>query len=279
MQNVAVLNCNTIRLMKTATCIPHTANRGGGAALTPKLLTPSFSYHQGFLRAIAIYFAGWYCLTMAGNEHDPRMVVKEVNGWLEPFCRERGVVYLAESYASLESASTPCALREAYTSDGVHLNRDGYAVLGGAMAAELEAQGVVGPQDRLLLLGDSITAGYLLERDEAQMGTGEKEGAHTGYTIGYWLETLIGCTTLNRGVCGDTTDGMATRLAQYFDNELDFTTVLVQGGANNCMQLFYGGRAEAVAQAIAADDRTIVELCERYFVTPVFLPMLPMNWG
>ncbi|MFZ5988962.1 MAG: GDSL-type esterase/lipase family protein [Bacillota bacterium] len=91
-------------------------------------------------------------------------------------------------------------------------------------SAILPKSGVKGDRNVVVFLGDSITAGYGLDRDLAFPSVIQK----------YWDENNISLRAVNSGVSGDTTGGVLYRLDSLLTNDVHM--VFLEIGANDAFQ-------------------------------------------
>ena len=201
-------------------------------------------------------------------------ILQELNSALSRFCEEKGQIFLDEVYQAVADTGRRISLKPSLTSDGAHFNYEGYEIMGHAMCEILK--GDIKENDVVLLVGDSITAGFP-RYEPVLMGESAGDEKHS---FGYYLRTVLGCRVINKGISGDFTSNMVRRIEGYLAPLPDF--VILQGGANDAFStLGFDGRQLSRAQACAvAGDifenlRAMAEMClERGCVVAV-VPLLP----
>ena len=176
-----------------------------------------------------------------------RIILESLNSQLEMLCKDTGSLFLREVFEAVEDPEMDFALQPELTSDGAHFNYAGYETIGRTLCAALQDRGgdeLVKEGARVLLLGDSITAGYpeyeplLIERSAlnrtSELRSSLLLGASCGderHSFGYYLRTVLGLEVANRGISGDLTSSMVRRLDGYLAPPPDL--VILQGGAND----------------------------------------------
>lgn len=200
--------------------------------------------------------------------------MNHLNGRLQELCLRTDSTFLPQVYHAVEDDRQPFALRPELTSDGCHFNHQGYEVLGTVLCDCLHEQ--VEDGDLLLLLGDSITAGYP-EYEPVMMG--EEFGDET-HSFGYYLKSNLGAQIANRGISGDFTSSMVDRLDEYVDLEPKLS--ILQGGANDAFSSLTLGHdglnqrhALDVADTIYDNFDSMVQTCLHHDIHPVVIPLLP----
>lgn len=104
----------------------------------------------------------------------------------------------------------------------------------------LPKSGIVGDKNTVVFLGDSITAGYGVESEQA-----------FPYLIGeYWKTNNISLRAVNEGISGDTTSGVLARLDNILTD--DVYMVFLEIGANDAF-------AKTDVQEIKGNLKTIIE--------------------
>jgi len=189
-------------------------------------------------------------------------------------CTETESLFLTALFQAVENPENPLTLIPEITRDGAHFNFQGYELLGSTIVRELE--GVVKNGDRVLLIGDSITAGYP-EYEPLLLGKNYGDEQHS---FGYYIRTLLGCEVINCGISGDMTSSMASRLSEHLKHEPDF--VIMQGGANDAyysMEMRTGIVTETMAHRIVDEIienfRDMVDECSEAGVGRAVIPLLP----
>jgi len=209
-------------------------------------------------------------------------LVSTVNISLEEFCREEGHRFLMEMYDAVEDPDRKYGLLPELTGDGAHFNYRGYEVLGNAACAALD--GTVGSGDRVLLIGDSITAGYP-EYEPVLLGENYGDEKHS---FGHYLRTALGCEIINRGISGDFTSSMVLRLDEYLDPSCTWTPdlVVLQGGANDAFNSAEYGfrnlgeeRAVEAANEIFENFAAMAAKCGERKIPVAMVPLLPFFGG
>lgn len=203
-------------------------------------------------------------------------VCASLNQGLLKLCQETGSLYLSGLYLAAADPDDDFALSPSITIDGAHFNHEGYKLLGETIARLLVEQ--LGEGDVVLLLGDSITAGYP-HYEPVLMGEHRGDESHS---FGHYIRTILGCRVVNRGISGDTTDNMVGRLKDYLAGTPKM--VVLQGGANdafNGASFGPGGlseeRAEKVTGVILENFREMVTLCLEKECQVAVVPLLPFG--
>jgi len=201
-------------------------------------------------------------------------IISRLNNKLRQLCEETNTFFLYQVYNAVENPEKPLTLIPEITRDGAHFNFQGYEVLGKAIVGALD--GVVKPGSRVMLIGDSITAGYP-EYEPLLLGKNYGDEKHS---FGYYIRTMLECEVVNCGISGDLTSSMATRISEHLKCEPDY--VIMQGGANDAyysIETRTGGvtgeRAAIIADTIFKDFRSMVEECRDRGVPRGIIPLLP----
>ncbi len=202
------------------------------------------------------------------------IIINHLNERLRVLCQENEMMFLKGAYDAVADPDRPLALIREYTSDGAHFNYKGYEVLGSAICTALE--NVLKPGGTVLLVGDSITAGFP-EYEPLLFGSGYGDERHT---FGYAIKVIFDCRVINKGISGDFTFSMAGRISDYFDPMPDL--VILQGGANdafNSAEMRSGplneDGARLVADTIYANFVEMAEECSDLNVNVAIIPLLP----
>lgn len=202
------------------------------------------------------------------------IIIDHLNERLHDLCQEKGLLFLKEAYNAVLDPDRPFALIKEYTSDGAHFNYKGYEVLGNAISSVLEDS--LKPGDTVLLVGDSITAGFP-EYEPLLFGSGYGDERHS---FGFAIRVMLDCRVFNKGISGDFTFSMAGRIADYFDPIPDLA--ILQGGANdafNSAEMRSGPLdekgARLMADTIFANFVEMVGECEDHKVKVAIIPLLP----
>jgi len=160
--------------------------------------------------------------------------------------------------------------------DGCHFNHEGYRVLGQTMCELL--QGSIREGALVLMMGDSITAGYPLYEPVLE---GPEHGDET-HSFGHYLRTRLNCKVINQGISGDHTSSMVGRLEEALDLGPDW--VILQGGANDAfVSLALGGyglnrrRARTQTREIIENYQGMVGLCRAVKAPVAIIPLLPFD--
>lgn len=201
-------------------------------------------------------------------------ILQEVSQSLSHFCEETGLIFLDEVYQAVADTEQNTSLKAQLTIDGAHFNYLGYEVIGHAVCEGLKEE--IKKDDVVLLVGDSITAGYP-RYEPVLMGESAGDEKHT---FGYYLRTVLGCRVINKGISGDFTSNMVRRIEEYLAVPPDL--VILQGGANDAFSaLGFGGRqmSRAEACAVAGDIfenlRAMAEICQELGCRVAVMPLLP----
>ena len=203
-----------------------------------------------------------------------KVLMNQLNGRLQELCMRTDSLFLPQVYQAVEDEKRPFALRPEFTRDGCHFNHVGYEVIGNLLSDSLHAKLKEG--DRVLLLGDSITAGYP-EYEPVMMG--EEAGDET-HSFGYYLKNNLGVEVANKGISGDFTSSMVDRLEEYLEPEPVLT--ILQGGANDAFASLSLGAAGLnqnhaldVAHTIYDNFEAMVQRCQSADVPVALIPLLP----
>ncbi len=202
-------------------------------------------------------------------------VQQELNGLLRDYCEEMGFLFLGEARQALMEEGRPHSLRSGLSSDGAHLNHQGYQIMGKAMVRQLV--GLVEKGQTVLLMGDSITAGFPWYEPVLK---GENIGDKS-HCFGHYIETMLECQVINRGISGDLTSYMVGRLKHQLDREPDL--VIIQGGTNDAFTshdfLFKMPNQELaskVTREIFDNLRDMAEMSQVAGAKVAIVPLLPM---
>lgn len=201
-------------------------------------------------------------------------VIMDLNANLERLCTETDTYFLKALFTAVEDPDRPMTLKPEITRDGAHFNLLGYEILGNAIVGLL--RDVVKQGSRILLIGDSITAGYP-EYEPLLLGKGYGDEKHS---FGYYLRTMLDCEVVNCGISGDLTSSMVSRLPVHLQEEPDL--VIMQGGANDAyysMEMRSGlmnrEMEQKIVQEMAGNFRSMVEECQEAEVGRAIIPLLP----
>ena len=202
-------------------------------------------------------------------------IITTLNERLGELCEQTGSRFLSLVYQAVENPEQPFTLIPEITRDGAHFNFKGYELLGQAMVDELREWGVE-PGSRIVLVGDSITAGYP-EYEPLLLGLNYGDEKHS---FGYHIRTLLQCDVVNCGISGDFTSSMATRLSTHLREGPDL--VILQGGANDAYHsmemrtgMVTGEMAENTVEAILGNFRAMMEECVDEGIRCAVIPLLP----
>jgi lysophospholipase L1-like esterase len=202
-------------------------------------------------------------------------IIRSLNERLATLCSETDSLFISGTFQAVEDPERPFSLLSHITRDGAHFNLEGYAVLGQAIVDDLRAWGVK-PGSRVLLVGDSITAGYP-EYEPLLLGLNYGDEEHS---FGYHIRTLLNCDVVNCGISGDHTSSMVTRLATHLQVRPD--VVILQGGANDAFMSMEMGSgqvtsemADKITDTIFKNFRDMVEECKDGGYRCAVLPLLP----
>ena len=178
------------------------------------------------------------------------------------------------AYRTMENPDRSFTIMPEYTRDGAHFNHDGYRALGNILVSVLKD--VIKRDSTVLLVGDSITAGFP-EYEPVLLGTGYGDESHT---FGHYLRTMLDCKVVNKGISGDFTSSMATRLGDHLTCEPEL--VILQGGANDA---FYSveehrgsitsEKAVQMADNIFSNFHKMARECMEFGVKRAIIPLLP----
>jgi len=203
-------------------------------------------------------------------------IISRLNPRLENLCHSTGTRYLREVYEAVEDPEMQYALRPELTSDGAHFNYTGYEVIGRALCAALENE--VEKGESVVLLGDSITAGYP-EYEPLLMGENYGDERHS---FGYFLRTVLGLKVANKGISGDLTTSMVRRMDEYMVPPPDM--VIFQGGANDAFNSLpfrkeqrTRERATGMAGLIYNSFNAMVGNCTKKGARGAVIPLLPFH--
>ena len=137
-------------------------------------------------------------------------------------------------------------------------------------------RGQVAQGSRVLLIGDSITAGYP-EYEPLLLGTGYGDEKHS---FGFYIRTMLDCEVVNCGISGDLTSSMVSRLPVHLQEEPNF--VIMQGGANDAyysMEMRSGlitlEMTQKIVEEMAGNFRSMVQQCQDAGVSRAIMPLLP----
>ena len=203
-------------------------------------------------------------------------LIDQLNGRLQEMCSQTEALWLVELFPAVAAGGQPYALRPEVTLDGCHFNHAGYEVLGHTLSDLLEGQ--VQQDQLVLLMGDSITAGYP-EYEPVLMGP---EAGDETHSFGYFLRDRLECRIANHGISGDFTANMMDRLREALELEPDWA--ILQGGANDaCSSLALGRkgldrrRAMAEARDICENFERMALLCINNRTKVAVFPILPFS--
>ena len=203
-------------------------------------------------------------------------LIDQLNGRLQEMCSQMEALWLVELFGAVSAGVRPYALRPELTRDGCHFNHAGYEVLGHTVSECLRE--LVEPEQLVLLMGDSITAGYP-EYEPVLLGP---EAGDETHSFGYYLRTLLDCRISNHGLSGDFTSNMIERMQEALDLEPDW--VILQGGANDAfasLALGRGGldrrRAMTEAQDICENFERMARMCVNHRIKVGVIPLLPFS--
>lgn len=208
-----------------------------------------------------------------------RTIIINLNEGLGELCAVTGCHILSGVVEAVEDPDHPFTLIPRLTHDGAHLTFEGYERLGRAIVRTLREWGCESGS-RVLLVGDSITAGYP-EYEPLLLGPGYGDERHS---FGYLIRTMLTCTVINCGISGDLTSSMVSRLPVHLREEPDM--VILQGGANDAyhsieMREHHLTRAmaEGIAASILSNFRRMIEICRERDIRCAVIPLLPFYDG
>lgn len=203
-------------------------------------------------------------------------LIDQVNGRLQEMCSQMEALWLVDLFSAVSAGVRPYALRPELSMDGCHFNHAGYEILGQTLSDLLQEQ--VGPDQSILLMGDSITAGYP-EYEPVLMGP---EAGDETHSFGYHLRTRLECRVTNQGLSGDFTSNMIDRLEQAL--ELEPNWVILQGGSNDAFSSLALGRkglnrrrAIDEARDICENFERMARLCSNQQINVAVIPLLPFS--
>lgn len=202
-------------------------------------------------------------------------IITSLNDNLEQLCADTRSRFLFSMFKAVEDPTKPFSLISEITRDGAHFNFGGYELLGRTIVNELQQMNVE-PGSRVLLVGDSITAGYP-EYEPLLLGLNYGDEQHS---FGYYIRTELGCDVVNCGISGDLTSSMASRLSTHLQVEPDL--VILQGGANDAyysMEMRTGivteEMAENIVGSILGNFEAMIQECRGEGVRCAVMPLLP----
>ena len=186
-------------------------------------------------------------------------------------CSERSWALISGLLELVADKRDPYSLSDDITTDGVHFNHRGYEMIGKHLADHLRP--TVAKGGTVLLFGDSITAGY--PYFEPVLAPGQGDPTHS---FGHWLETLLGVKVVNRGISGDTTEGM---LQRFREETVSGDTAIFQGGGNDVIEYMFASAGPLIVEHILGNFEGMGREAMRRGLRPVFLPLLPFDpcWG
>lgn len=201
-------------------------------------------------------------------------IIGSLNERLREYCKETGSHFLHGVYDAVENPKKSFTLIPEITRDGAHFNFQGYEIMGRAVVAGLND--VVKPGWKVLLVGDSITAGFP-EYEPLLLGRNYGDEKHS---YGYYLRTMLDCDVENCGLSGDLTSSMASRISQHLQWDPDLA--ILQGGANDA---YYSAetrtgvvtqeRALEMTESIYGNFKSMIKDCMEKGAERAIIPMLP----
>lgn len=175
--------------------------------------------------------------------------INELNSLLKEFCTEKNIIFINAFEHFVDETGN---LKKDYDlGDGVHLNALGYKKLANVVKDYLKYK-----SERIICMGDSLTFGFFLYHPlESYPDHLNKKGY----------------STVNKGINGDVTSNMLSRLSYAFENDEHYDRCVLMGGVND-LAMYYS------VEKIFNCFKLMYELCKEHNTELTIISILPVRW-
>jgi len=194
-------------------------------------------------------------------------LINDVNDWIRE-TTDRLCIPLVDLYDVFGEPEDPDMLDGRYScGDHAHLNIDGYRLM-----AERLIDGYFSSAEDLstiVCLGDSHTQGFPGRSDISRNGVRIEIEVDDPNQFPYWLARKLGCTVINRGIAGNTLQGMYRRFDDEVLPHLPDHCVII-GGTNDVL---IGNTLDEVKE----DLEKLYGVCILNDIVPVTSTIIPLG--